>query len=186
METAAATRPQAEAVAQSLLGVERLLVVGGGVDAIAARELVLKVEEGLHLPAAFRDLETLLHGHFPATDERTGLVLVVAYRRGHAERTQRAVGLLRGARRLGIRTAAIVTPDASGAFASELTSAGRIELPHHQHELPAALESLLSTALALQHLTLGLVHAAGTNPDLIRREQDAYREAAALSRPEGG
>ena len=26
----------------------------------------------------------------------------------------------------------------------------------------------------------------GTNPDLIRREQDAYREAAALSRPEGG
>jgi hypothetical protein len=30
------------------------------------------------------------------------------------------------------------------------------------------------------------VHAARTNPDLIRREQDAYREAAALSRPEGG
>ena len=91
-------------------------MVGGGVDAIPARELVLKVEEGLHLPAAFRDLETLLHGHFPATDERTGLVLVIAYRRGHAERSSAPSGLLRGARRLGIRTAAIVTPDASGAL----------------------------------------------------------------------
>lgn len=186
MEASAAVRPQAEAVAGALLGVERVLVVGGGVDSIPARELVLKLEEGLHLPAAFRDLETLLHGHFPATDERTGLVLVIADRRGHAERVQRAIGLLRAARRLGLRTAAILTPDASGALHDELTSAGRLELPHHRHELPASLEALLATGLALQHLTLGLVHAAGANPDLIRMEQDAYREAFALSRPEVG
>ena len=147
---------------------------------------MLKVEEGLHLPAAFRDLETLLHGHFPATDERTGLVLVIAYRRGHAERVQRAVGPAArraaprhphgGDRHAGRRAARWPRSSRAPAASSCRTTAS----------CPASLESLLSTALALQHLTLGLVHAAGTNPDLIRREEDAYREAAALSRPEGG
>jgi hypothetical protein len=32
--------------------------------------------------------------------------------------------------------------------------------------------------VAVQILTLGLVGLAGTNPDLIRREERAYREAA--------
>ena len=37
---------------------------------------------------------------------------------------------------------------------------------------------LLAGAIALQLLTLELVHQAGTNPDLIRREQPAYKAAA--------
>jgi glucosamine--fructose-6-phosphate aminotransferase (isomerizing) len=37
---------------------------------------------------------------------------------------------------------------------------------------------LLAGAIALQLLTLELAHVNGTNPDLIRREQEAYREAA--------
>ena len=40
---------------------------------------------------------------------------------------------------------------------------------------------LLAGAIALQLLTYELVLAAGTNPDLIRREQDAYRAAAAAA-----
>ena len=36
-------------------------------------------------------------------------------------------------------------------------------------------------AVALQLLTLELAHLVGTNPDLIRREQRAYREAAAVA-----
>jgi hypothetical protein len=36
----------------------------------------------------------------------------------------------------------------------------------------------------LQLLTLELAHALGTNPDLIRREQAPYREAARIA--EGG
>ena len=34
---------------------------------------------------------------------------------------------------------------------------------------------------ALQLLTLELVHARGTYPDLIRREQEAWRDAAAIT-----
>jgi len=42
------------------------------------------------------------------------------------------------------------------------------------------LGSLLQGAVAVQLLTLGLVGLAGTDPDLIRREERAYREAAHL------
>ena len=37
---------------------DRVIIVAGGADRVAARELVLKIEEGTHLPAAMRDLET--------------------------------------------------------------------------------------------------------------------------------
>ena len=57
-----------------------LLVLATGADRPAGRELVLKVEEATWLPSAFRDVETFLHGHLPATGERTGLVLILADR----------------------------------------------------------------------------------------------------------
>jgi hypothetical protein len=40
---------------------------------------------------------------------------------------------------------------------------------------------LLAGAIALQLLTYELVLAAGTNPDLIRREDAAYKAAAAAA-----
>ena len=40
---------------------------------------------------------------------------------------------------------------------------------------------LLAGAIALQLLTLELVYALGTNPDLIRREEEAYKAAAAAA-----
>ena len=39
------------------------------------------------------------------------------------------------------------------------------------------LTRLLGGAAALQGLTLGLVHARAVNPDLIRREEEAYGRA---------
>ena len=42
------------------------------------------------------------------------------------------------------------------------------------------LLALLQSTVALQLLTLGLVELAGTNPDLIRREEAVYREAARI------
>jgi len=41
--------------------------------------------------------------------------------------------------------------------------------------------ALAGGAIALQLLTVGLVHQAGTNPDRIRREEDTYREAADIA-----
>jgi hypothetical protein len=47
--------------------------------------------------------------------------------------------------------------------------------------VPPFAAGLLGSAVALQLLTLGLVHEEGVNPDLIRREQAPWREAATLA-----
>jgi fructoselysine-6-P-deglycase FrlB-like protein len=158
-----------------LAGCQRLLIVGGGADRTTARELTLKIEEACHLPTAMRDLETLLHGHLPATDSGTGLVLVLCDRRASARRTARARTALQACARIGITCAAITTDPDLG----ELAPAGVVPAPAAP-ELPAAAAALLGGAVPLQLLTLELAHARNTNPDLIRREQAPYREAAKI------
>jgi hypothetical protein len=60
-----------------------------------------------------------------------------------------------------------------------LTPAGRIVLPASA-DAPPPLPALLGGAAALQRLTLAMAARAGVNPDLIRREEAPYRDAAAL------
>ncbi len=175
-----ALRTQAAEIASAFSGVERLIAIGGGYDRISADELVLKVEEGLHLPSAARDLETFLHGHLPACDDKTGLVVFATEHRGRSRRTDRGRLALRAARRVGMPCAAIMVPAVEGVWGRELTSAGRMLLPHAAKLMPTT-SALTASAIALQILTLELVHARGTYPDLIRREEEAWREAAAIA-----
>ena len=76
--------------------------------------------------------------------------------------------------------AAIMVPAVESVWGRELTNAGRIMLPHAARLLPTT-SALCASAMALQLLTLELVHARGTYPDLIRREQEAWRDAAAIT-----
>jgi hypothetical protein len=138
----------------------------------------LNIEEGARRPADARDLETLLHGHFVACGPETGIIVVLTDGRGGERRWRRAAMAMDAASRLGMPTAAILSPEASQVIPSALTSASRIVLPDGEDALPPLL-ALLGGAAALQRLTLALVAAAGANPDLIRREDDPYREAAA-------
>jgi glucosamine--fructose-6-phosphate aminotransferase (isomerizing) len=169
---------QAEALAGALAGVDRLLVLASGADRPAGRELVLKVEEGAWLAAAYRDLETFLHGHLAATDAATGLVVIATDRRGRDARLARVRGALAAARVIGMPAAAIVTARAAGAIPAELTSAGRIVVDEAPDDMPAAVASLLGSATALQTLTERLARARGINPDPIHRDVDRYRDAA--------
>jgi hypothetical protein len=84
------------------------------------------------------------------------------------------------ARVLGARTAAIVSPAAAEGLPVDAISAGSVDVPAAA-DLPASTASLLASAPALQLLTLELVHLAGVNPDLIRREEAPYREAAQIA-----
>jgi hypothetical protein len=127
-----------------------------------------------------RGLETVQHGHFVPADETTSLVVIVADRRNRDRRAERAESALRAARRLGMRTALLATEDVAAAVEPELASAGTVVLPELD-TAAAPLAALTATALALQQLTLALVHEAGVNPDLIRREEEPYRDAAALT-----
>ncbi|HUG30177.1 MAG TPA: hypothetical protein VMQ65_06685 [Candidatus Limnocylindria bacterium] len=178
---AAALTPDAfratERLAAVIADADRLIVAGTGVDRPAARELVLKVEEGAHLPAAMRDLETVLHGHLAGMDARTGFVLILTDL-AHAEaRAARAEGVLRAVEELGIRAGAILGDAYAGRIPAALTPAGRLVVPAAP-ALPAAAASILGSAVPLQLLTERLARARGVNPDPIRRDDPAYLRAA--------
>ena len=176
---AAGTRDVAGAdrIAGHLADTAHLLVVASGTDRTAGRELVLKVEEASWLPSAFRDLETFLHGHLPATGPETGLVVILTDRERRGWRFVRLQQALAAARAIGIRSAAILSESLDRELDPSLTPAGRLLVPDAP-DLPAPVASLLGSATPLQVLTERLARARGTNPDPIRRDDPAYLAAA--------
>lgn len=175
----------AEQIASRLASAAHLLVIASGADRAAGRELALKVEEASWLPSAFRDLETFLHGHLPATGPETGLVLILADRAGRTERLARAKQALDAAQVVGIRSAAILAADLDAELQAGLTPAGRL-LVREDPSLPAPAAALFGTATPLQLLTERLARARGTNPDLIRRDDPVYLRAAEAAEAAGG
>ena len=174
------TATAAEALASPLATTSQLLSVASGADRPTGREFALKVEEASWLPTAYRDLETLLHGHFPATGPDTGLVLFLVDRSGREERLARARQALAGARVLGMRAGEILAASLDADLDAQFTPAGRI-LVHDAPELDAASAALFGTATVFQLLTERLARARGTNPDLIRRDDPTYQQAASVS-----
>ena len=178
---AAALVPEAvaetERLAEATAAVDRLIVVASGADRPAARELVLKVEEGAHLPAAMRDLETLLHGHLAGIDARAGLVLILSDPTRPDERARRAAGALRAVGEIGVRAGAILGVDYAERVPATLTPAGRLIVPAAP-DLPQVVASVLGSAVPLQLLTERLARARGVDPDPIRRDDPAYLRAA--------
>ena len=154
-----------------------LLVIASGADRPAGREMALKVEEASWLPSAYRDLETFLHGHLPATSPDTALVLILADRSGRPERVARATQALAASKVIGLRSAAILAEAVDAEIDPALTPAGRLLVPDDER-LPAPVAALMGTASALQLLTERIARARGKNPDLIRREDEVYRKAA--------
>jgi fructoselysine-6-P-deglycase FrlB-like protein len=171
----------AERIAARLVDASHIVVIASGADRPAAGELALKIEEATWLPSTMRDLETFLHGHLPATDATTGLVLILADPDALEARAERAAEALAAAHAIGLRAAAILSDAAHVALLMAPTPVGRIRAA-----LPAGLEgpaaALVATAVPLQLLTERLARARGTNPDAIRRDQAAYLEAAARVR----
>ena len=167
----------AEGVAAGFAKANRLLVIASGSDRPAGRELVLKVEEGTWIPSAYRDLETFLHGHLPSADSSSALVVMLTERQHRAERAKRAADLLRAAKVLDVRAAAILAEPLDADIPLDLTPAGRLLVPDVAG-LPAPVAALLGSAAPLQLITERLARARGTNPDPIRRDDPRYRAAS--------
>jgi len=172
-----------ERLAQALAGVARVIVVGSGADRIAARELALKIEEATYLPATMRDLETLLHGHLPATDADTGLVIILADERSAAARLARARQASNAAAVIGLRQAGLVAEPIADVIAEGLPAGSVVRVAVARggaapsSALAPAAAALLATAVPLQLLTERLARARGTDPDTLRRTETPYREA---------
>ena len=159
---------------------ERLVSAGSLIDVPTARELALKVAEGAWVPTTMLGVEDTLHGHLVAHDANSALVVVATGGPNADRAAEGAHELLTAARQIGLRTAAILSPDLEGAILSDDVTAGKLVIPHAA--LPELVTSLLGGAVALQLLTIGLVYARKTNPDLLRREQAPYRAAVAAGR----
>lgn len=170
----------AQQVGAALHGAERVIAAGSLHDVPPARELALKIAEGARLPTTWLGVENTLHGHLVGHDGRSALVAFATGGPGGERMARTAENLLLASRRIGLRTAAIISEPLAGDLSEDATTAGRIVVP--ESDLPQAWTSALGAALALQHLTIGLVRATGVNPDLIRREEEPYREAVALGR----
>ena len=156
----------------------RIVTAGMGDDLIAARELALKIEEGAQIPATAHHLETLLHGHLAgcaASDTR--LVLVAGDRRLGERHHRRLILAARAVAEIGIPTTAIVVEELAAQLPDRVDV---VPLPPAPDATLGRLHGLLQTAIAVQLLALGVIDAAGTNPDLIRRDQAPYRAAAAV------
>jgi fructoselysine-6-P-deglycase FrlB-like protein len=169
----------ARRAARGLHPAQRVLSIGMGMDLINARELALKIEEGARIAATAHHLETLLHGHLAGCEPGSTRAVFLAGDRRLGDPGRRRLALAaRATAEVGLRTTVVAPGDILALLPDGVD---RVELaPAHDdgHDL---LTGLLATAVAVQWTALGLVDAAGTNPDLIRREQAPWREAAAIA-----
>ncbi len=178
LRTLLTLRSAALKIGGELAKAQRLIVAGSLIDDPTARELALKIAEGAWVPTTMFGVEDTLHGHLVGHDANSALVVVATGGPNADRAAEGAHELLISARRIGLRTAAIVGAKLDAAIQAEDVSAGKLVIP--QAALPEIVTSLLGGAVALQLLTVGVVHARGTNPDFLRREQTAYREAVAV------
>ena len=164
-----------ELLAEALRRPERIIVTGSGVDRVAARELALKLEEGTHIPASARDLETLLHGHLAGMDERTGLVLIAGGRDERRSPPSPSCRRTPRRRRDRLHDRRDRGSDLRRRVRGRRT-AGRAE--RRDSRASPSRGRPLGTAVPLQLLTERIARIRGVNPDPIRRDDPAYLRAA--------
>jgi glutamine---fructose-6-phosphate transaminase (isomerizing) len=182
LETAS-TAGATTAVAGRLAARRVVLCAGAQADHISARELALKIAEGARMPTVGLELETVLHGQLAGHEADDALILVAIT--DHPDRgrlIRRAAQVARAAAAIGLPVAGLLSEHYAAALDGDLTPAGRIVIGLPDPDvIDHRLAGLLAGAGALQALTLSLADARHTNPDLIRREQSAYRDAAAVA-----
>lgn len=167
---------QAERLAVRLWGAAPLVIAGAGPDEITAKEFALKVEEGPRMPAVGRHVETLLHGHLAGNGPATRLVLI-SVAPGGMRQAARFHCAATAAAKTGMPVGAIVSPEIGTRLDAGVE---KVVLPEALPTEGALLTRLLGGAAGLQRVTLALIEMAGINPDLIRREERVYWEAASL------
>ena len=124
------------------------------------------------MPAAMRDVETLLHGHLAGMDERTGVVADPHRAGGRAMRARAAPpGVCGRSRELGRTAGAILGERATPpAIPAALTPAGRLVVPAAPRPAARRRWRCLGRRVPLQLLTERIARVRGVNPDPIRRD----------------
>ena len=122
----------------------------------------------------------MLHGQLAAHEPADALILVAITDHPERERiARRAAHVASAAGAIGLPVVGLFSNVYDQLLPDELTPDGRllVELPD-PNLLDPRIAGFLAGAAALQTLTLELAHSRQTNPDLIRREETPYRQAA--------
>lgn len=139
--------------------------VGAATNQFTATEAGLKMIETCCTTAIGLELEQLLHGYFPAIDQRDCIWLIAP----GADPAARAADIVKAAGIIGIPCFAQTDEKSPGLvpFPRELV------LPRTVAGLSAILH-----VIPVQLLSYWIAVERGTNPDLIGRSKDAYLAAA--------
>jgi fructoselysine-6-P-deglycase FrlB-like protein len=86
-------------------GHERIVVVGAGREWPTAQEAVLKLREGVRLPAEAHHTEQILHGHLAAIDETVRVFVL----EGEGRAARRAADVVRALGEIGAETTLVPT-----------------------------------------------------------------------------
>jgi glucosamine 6-phosphate synthetase-like amidotransferase/phosphosugar isomerase protein len=160
----------AHRVAGSTLAVERfrepsrIVLVGGGPNAVTAQEGVLKLLETSYVKAEAFELEYMLHGPLAAVTSESLLVVLAP----SGASTLRAADLVRAARQLDVLPVVLAGSDT----ADDYLDAHRLILP----DVPEIL-SPIPYVVPLQFFAYFLAFGKGLNPDLIHRDDERHRAA---------
>jgi glutamine---fructose-6-phosphate transaminase (isomerizing) len=147
-------------------GMPSIVLVGGGPNAVTAREAQLKLLETCYIqPLAF-ELEQVLHGALAAVTPNTLVILIAP----HGASTDRMAQLARALRHLEVQPVVLCGSDNAEAFGE----AHRFVLP----DVPEVI-SPIATVVPLQLLAYFLSVGRGINPDLIHRDDERQRAARA-------
>ena len=165
MRAALATEAQVKELAAAHVGRRRIWLVGGGVGAVTAQEIALKIKESSYLQAEGMSVEAMLHGPFQCVEADDLFVLVAPS--GAAQ--SRILTLAAMVKEIG--GACIVVGDSTAT----VEGATVINVPPVPETFTA-----LTCLLPLQLFTYHLALARGTNPDNFRLEDPRFAAAGAL------
>jgi glucosamine--fructose-6-phosphate aminotransferase (isomerizing) len=147
-------------------GAPPVVLVGGGPNAVTAYEGTLKLLETSYVAAAGWELEQVLHGPLAAVRPDTLMIIIAPA----GPSTERAVQLMQALEQIGVVPVVL----AGEGNAKRFGSAHRLVLA----DVPEVL-SPLPCVVPLQLFSYFLAVGHGLNPDLIHRDEEPYRLAAA-------
>jgi glucosamine--fructose-6-phosphate aminotransferase (isomerizing) len=151
-------------VAERNGAVPSIVLVGGGPNAVTAREAQLKLLETCYVqPLAF-ELEQILHGALAGVTPDSLVILVAP----HGPSTDRAGELSRALHRLDVQPVVFCGSDNAEVFAE----AHRFVMP----DVPEVI-SPIPSVVPLQLFSYFLSVGRGINPDLIHRDDERQRAA---------
>lgn len=153
-------------IAERYRGAVRIVVVGGGPNAVTAQEAVLKFLETSYAQAEAFELEMMLHGPLAAITPETLLIIVAP----EGPSADRAAALARAAHAIGTVPVVLTSSEHVGRF----EDAHRLVLP----DVPEII-SPLAAIVPLQFFSYFLAVGGGANPDLLHRDDERYRAARA-------